>query len=102
MPDELVDVFWQCLREEIGPQASKSVTLKELGERRGYLHKQAPASGGTQVFDMLAVARKMREKFCGLVAAEREKSRNAPKQEVHLYSRGANRKHPAAFPRFEE
>ena len=64
MPPELRDLFWMCFNEELGAQTEKVLTLTQLGERRGYQSKkQASASGGTQVHDMLAVVAQLRREY---------------------------------------
>jgi len=63
IPPEMRDLFCMCIEEELGAQ-SAYLTLTELGQRRGYQStKQASASGGTQVFDMLAVVAQLRREF---------------------------------------
>ena len=90
MPPELVDIFWMAFLEELGAQTNKRLTLTQLGEQRGYQSKkQASASGGTQVFDMLAMAAQLRREFLVL---ERKKTNGQSKREVHPEGRRANGK----------
>jgi hypothetical protein len=55
IPPEMQEVFVQVVGEEVGSLIGKPKTLDQLGEMRGYLHKQASASGGTQVYDVVAL-----------------------------------------------
>jgi hypothetical protein len=55
IPPQLQEVFVQIVGEEVGSLMSKPMTLDQIGEMRGYHHKQASASGGTQVFDVVAL-----------------------------------------------
>jgi hypothetical protein len=77
LPPEMRDVFEACLREEIGAQTEKALTLTELGQQRGYLHKQASAAGGVVVADMVAI----------VAHAWREYSAMRTGNGVHLKSR---------------
>ena len=90
MPPELVDIFWMAFLEELGAQTNRRLTLTQLGEQRGYQSKkQASASGGTRVFDMLAMAAQLRREFLVL---ERKKTNGQSKREVHPEGRRANGK----------
>lgn len=55
IPPELQAVFVQIVGEEVGSFMGKPKTLDQLGDARGYHHKQASASGGTQVYDVIAL-----------------------------------------------
>lgn len=55
IPPQLQEVFVMIVGEEVGSLMSKPKTLDQIGEARGYHHKQASASGGTQVHDVVAL-----------------------------------------------
>jgi hypothetical protein len=63
IPPELRDLFDMIVAEEIGTLTGEPLTLQQIDERRGYLHKQAPASAGTQVYDLLAMIGQLRRDF---------------------------------------
>jgi hypothetical protein len=55
IPPEMQECFVQVVGEEVGSLLGKPLTLDQLGEKRGYHNKQASASGGTQVYDVVAL-----------------------------------------------
>lgn len=55
IPPELRETFVQIVGEEVGSLLDEPMSLEQIGQRRGYLHKQASASGGTQVYDVIAL-----------------------------------------------
>ena len=63
IPPELREIFDAIVADELGTLTCEPLTLQQIGERRGYLHKQAPASAGTQVYDLLAVIGQLRRDF---------------------------------------
>jgi hypothetical protein len=76
LPAEMRGLFRMCLEEELGAQTAH-LTLTQLGQRRGYQSlKQASASGGTQVFDLLAVVAQLRREF--LASKQKEKVHPKP------------------------
>jgi hypothetical protein len=90
MPPEMRDVFWQCFNEELGAQTERPFTLTQLGEQRGYQSKkQASASGGTMVYDMLANVAQFRRDYLSL---DRKKRNAEAKEQVHPESPKSGRK----------
>ena len=63
IPPEMQNLLAMIVEEEVGLLAEKPLTLAQLGEQRGYNHKQASASGSTQVFDVLSVLAQLRRDF---------------------------------------
>ena len=64
LPPEFVSLFDGLLKEEAGVQSGKALSLTELGQHRGYQSvKQASASGGTQVYDLLVIVAHLRREY---------------------------------------
>lgn len=55
IPQEFVSLFDQIVNEEVAGYSPLAKTLAELGEYLGYKHKQSSASGGTQVYCIVAM-----------------------------------------------
>jgi hypothetical protein len=55
IPQEFLPLFDQLVNEEVAGHSPMARTLLELGEALGYTHRQSTASGGTQVFAVVAM-----------------------------------------------